>query len=104
MLNITCDLDRSVGMAHGIVSPFPALRLCESLALKIQDQALELLLAESGNADDYLSSSLFLLSFVRKAGCVREEMHRRSTARKAAQGHLQPSLPLPHLSWLLSSS
>lgn len=85
------------------LSPFPALRLCDSLALKIQDQALELL-AESGNADDYLNSSLFLLSFVRKAGCVREEMHRRGTARKAAQGHLQPSLPLPRLSWLLSSS
>lgn len=103
MVNITCDLDTSVGAAHDIVSPPLALKLCKSLALKIQDQTFEPL-PKSGNAHDYSTSSLFLLSFVRKTGCVREEMHRRSTTRQAAQGCLQPSLILPPLSWLLSSS
>lgn len=72
------------------VSPFPGLRLCESLVQKNQGQALELL-AESRNTDNYSTSSLFLLNFVRKSGCVKEEMHRRSIPMKTAQGHMQPS-------------
>ena len=60
MVNITCDLDRSVGAAHGVVSPPLALKLCKSLALKIQDQTFEPL-PKSGNAHDYSTSSLFLL-------------------------------------------
>lgn len=56
------DLDRSLGVPHGICATwtanrFPKLRLCESLAEKIQDQALELS-SESRNADDYSTSSL----------------------------------------------
>lgn len=74
MVTITCDLDRSVGAAHGIVSLPLALNLCKSLALKIQDQTFEPL-PKSGNAHDYSTSSLFLFSFVRKTGCVREQMH-----------------------------
>lgn len=58
MVNITCDLGRSVGMAHDTASPFPTGRLYESLALKTQDRALELL-AESGNTDIQLHLCYF---------------------------------------------
>lgn len=75
--------------------------MCVSLAEKSQDQALELS-CESRNADDYSTSSLLPFEPCVKAGCVREEMHRRGIPVEKAQGRLQPSLP--HLSWLQSSA
>lgn len=100
MMNMPCDLDRSAGCDHvygaaWTVSRLPRLRSCEVVAWKNQDQALEFL-PESGNADDIQLHLGFLLSFMRKAGWIREEMHRRSTPMKTAQGCLQTSPPLPH--------
>lgn len=73
MVTITCDLDRSVSAAHGIVSLPLALNLCKLPTLKIQDQTWNY--HPSLEMHTIIQSSLFLFSFVRKTGCVREQMH-----------------------------